>query len=103
MADGFDGEWLGWGSAAMFNCDNATAYAHGMTGQQILNAFKYLYSSDGVGICGSIYMDNGCQFTVKGCDECESSMRWDALPTVDQPSKGDLPCYSNNGTEWLGS
>lgn len=99
-AGGFDGEWLGWGCAAMFTCDNATMYAHGMMGQQILNAFRYLYSSDGVGICGSIYMDNGCHLTVNACDECGSSMRCNALPTMDQPPEGGVPYYFNNGTTW---
>lgn len=99
-AGGFDGEWLGWGCAAMFTCDNDTMYAHGMMGQQILNAFRYLYSNDGVEICGSIYMDNGCHLTVSACDDCESSMPCDALPTVDQPPEGGVPCYFNNGTTW---
>ena len=99
-AAGFDGEWLGWSCAAMFTCDNNTMYALGMMGQQILNAFRYLYSSDGVGICGSIYMDNGCHLTINACDDCESSMPCDALPDVDQPPHGDLPCYFNNGTTW---
>ena len=57
--DGFKDEWLGWGCAAMFKCSTNEAYAEGMTGQQILNAFTYLYAEDDVGVCGSLYMANG--------------------------------------------
>ena len=99
-AGGFDGEWLGWGCAAMFTCDTDEAYAKGMTGQQILNAFQYLYSKDDVTICGSVYMGNECHLTVNACDFCESSIPCEALPTELQPPHGDVPCFYNDGTTW---
>ena len=98
--DGFKGEWLGWGCAAMFKCDTTEAYANGMTGQQILNAFTYLYAEDGVGVCGSIYMANRCHLTVNACDSCESSIPCDALPVQYQPPNGGVRCYYEDGTTW---
>lgn len=99
-AGGFDGEWLGWGCAAMFTCDTDEAYAKGMTGEQILNAFRYLYSDDDVTICGSIYMSNECHLTVNACDLCESSIPCESLPEQFQPPHGDVPCYFDDGTTW---
>ena len=98
--DGFKGEWLGWGCAAMFQCNATEAYAKGMTGQQILNAFTYLYVKDGVGVCGSIYMDNGCYLTVNACNSCEGSIPCDALPAQYQPPNGGVRCYYEDGTTW---
>ena len=97
---GFKGEWLGWGCAAMFKCNTNEAYAKGMTGQQILNAFTYLYAEDGVGVCGSVYMANGCYLTVNACDSCESSIPCDALPAQYQPPNGGVRCYYEDGTTW---
>ena len=98
--DGFKGEWLGWGCAAMFTCSTTEAYARGMTGQQILNAFTYLYAEDGVGVCGSIYMANGCHLTVNACDSCMSSIPCNALPALYQPPNGGVRCYYEDGTTW---
>ena len=98
--NGFKGEWLGWGCAAMFRCNSTETYAEGMTGQQILNAFTYLYAEDGVGVCGSVYMDNGCYLTVDACDSCESSIPCDALPAQYQPPNGGVRCYYEDGTTW---
>ena len=98
--DGFKGEWLGWGCAAMFKCTTTEAYAKGMTGQQILNAFTYLYAEDGIGVCGSTYMANGCYLTVNACDSCESSIPCDALPGQYQPPNGGVGCYYEDGTTW---
>ncbi|KAM0805555.1 hypothetical protein BDR22DRAFT_830642 [Usnea florida] len=97
---GFKGEWLGWGCAAMFTCDSDTAYAKGMTGQQILNAFWNLYNMDGIGVCGSTYLENGCHLTVNACDMCEGTIPCDALPVQDQPPHGGVPCYYDDGTTW---
>lgn len=97
---GFDGEWLGWGCAAMFKCYTSEDYAKGMGGQEILNAFEYLYAEDGVEICGTIYMDNGCYLTVNACASCKSSIPCEALPEKDQPPDGGVPCYYTNGTTW---
>ncbi|KAM0795942.1 hypothetical protein BDR22DRAFT_919083 [Usnea florida] len=98
--NGFKGEWLGWGCAAMFRCNSTETYAEGMTGHQILNAFTYLYAEDGVGVCGSVFMDNGCYLTVDACDSCESSIPCDALPAQYQPPNGGVRCYYQDGTTW---
>ena len=98
--NGFKGEWLGWGCAAMFRCNSTETYAEGMTGQQILNAFTYLYAEDGVGVCGSVFMDNGCYLTVDACDSCESSIPCKALPAQYQPPSGGVRCYYEDGTTW---
>ena len=98
--DGFDGEWLGWGCAAMLKCDANEAYTKGILGQYILNGFAYLFEKDGVGVCGSLYMDNGCYLTVNACDECESSIPCEALPEQYQPPGGNVPCYYKDGTTW---
>ena len=98
--DTFSGKWLGWGCTAMFECDSKEAYAKGMMGQEILNAFEFLYSRDDVGVCGSLYMDNGCHLTVNACGSCEGRMPCEALPEQYQPPHGGVPCYYNDGTTW---
>lgn len=77
----------------MFTCDTDKAYAQGMMGRQILDAFAYLYGKDRVGICGSIYIANGCHLTVNACDMCVDSIPRDALPEMYQPPGGDVPSY----------
>ena len=98
--DGFKGEWLGWGCAAMFKCNTPAVYVKGMTGQQIMNAFTYLYAEDGVGVCGSIHMAIGCYLTINACDSCESSIPCDALPAQYQLPSGGVRCYYEDGTTW---
>ena len=84
----------------MLTCNSDAAYAKGMTGQQILNAFWYLYSVDGIGVCGSIYLDNGCHLTVNACDLCQGTVPCKALPVQYQPPHGGVPCYYDDGTTW---
>lgn len=84
----------------MFTCDTDEAYAKGMTGQQILNAFQYLYRKDDFTVCGSVYMGNGCHLTVNACELCESSIPCEALPMEFQPPHGDVPCFYNDGSTW---
>ncbi|KAI1396976.1 hypothetical protein F4819DRAFT_473511 [Hypoxylon fuscum] len=38
-----------------------------MSGAQIISAFEYMYANDGVKICGSAYLSNGCHVSADGC------------------------------------
>lgn len=70
-----DGDNMIWpsntGCTAMFQCDNDEAYAKGMSGAQIISAFEYMYANDGVKICGSAYLSNGCHVSADGCPNCK--------------------------------
>ncbi len=77
--------------------------ADGLYGKQVIAAFDALYSYPDVGICGSIYLANGCWLTVDFCSKCEASVPCAALPVEVQPEQGgSWPCYFPNGTVWHG-
>jgi hypothetical protein len=58
------------GCAAIFTCDDDAAYAVGMAGWAIIEAFDYMYENDGVDTCGSAYLSNGCRITANACSDC---------------------------------
>lgn len=61
------------GCAAIFTCDTDEAYATGMAGWAIIDAFDYMYANDGIGTCGSADFDNACHLTVNACSDCQDS------------------------------
>ncbi|KAI9767671.1 MAG: hypothetical protein M1840_005542 [Geoglossum simile] len=66
------------GCAAMFTCNDDQAYAVGMTGKQIKDAFQNIFDHCKVSACGTAYLSNGCHVTVNGCRECKNSIPADA-------------------------
>lgn len=86
------------GCTAMLKCKpNAT----GLFGKQIIAAFDYLFKRPGFGVCGSIYLANGCELTLNACNDCKASVPCGALPVKDQPDQGGTyPCYFPNGATW---
>ncbi|KAF6221599.1 hypothetical protein HO133_001565 [Letharia lupina] len=60
------------GCTAIFQCANEYP-AGGISGAEIQDYFAEIYTSTaeggaGCGICGSVYLKNGCEFTFNECD-----------------------------------
>ena len=86
------------GCTAMLKCKPS---ATGLFGKQIIAAFDYLFSQPGFGVCGSIYLANGCLLTLNACNDCKASVPCGALPVIDQPDQGGTyPCYFPDGRTW---
>ena len=78
------------GCVALWTCDSEAEYAVGMTGAQIKAAFDYLYQVDGIQICGSSYLSNGCYVTTNRCVDCVPSVPCGSLSAEDIANK--YPC-----------
>ncbi|KUM66618.1 hypothetical protein ACN42_g472 [Penicillium freii] len=70
-----DSNALGMGCTAEYSCSEDSDYTPGLSGAQLKGLFSSLYDTkgNGISICGSAKLSNGCTVKVDYCDLCKDS------------------------------
>ncbi|KAJ5534448.1 hypothetical protein N7527_000702 [Penicillium freii] len=70
-----DSNALGMGCTAEYSCSEDSDYTPGLSGAQLKGLFSSLYDTkgNGISICGSAKLSNGCTVRVDYCDLCKDS------------------------------
>ncbi|CAI7670057.1 unnamed protein product [Penicillium discolor] len=70
-----DSNSLGMGCTAEYWCSEDSDYTPGLNGAQLKGLFSSLYDTEGNGIsiCGSAQLSNGCAVKVDYCNQCKDS------------------------------